>query len=267
MCLGSTTMSWPNPMWGLGYLGIPLGRRSPDASNAPLMPLACSGIVSHWRPVVLHVVQLHAEELANFGSALRTTMGPWGAILTQAKLRKGLHQGQHDIDGDKLPRMYEVLLRIGRRAAALANEKQCISDLAVDADALRCLKEAMEVLAGLSSCGSRMRSTLDRWAAGQEQPDVEHFRSMSNRVEKELHALSGRRARRRLRDGRNWAERATASTAHKVTKRNDVVTRFSASACKAHLGAGSPQDAADEGADEWAGAGRAEGDDGSGDMF
>ncbi len=83
------------------------------------------------------------------------------------------------------------------------------------------------------------------------ESSVDAAAQLLDNVNEHVKSLAARRKKAVLGGTRRWAQRAPLAIAHRVTKPTEFCGTHSASADKKHLGEGTPQDAADRGADEW----------------
>ncbi len=235
------------------------------------------GILGHrlnWAVRQLHFVAAHAHCLLRHGRSMVEQFGPVGAARRQAGRARDaararsrnsdigtadLHAHRRDrgvhtpeIDGcSQRPWQYDAAMRIGYRAAAFLRERRPLSSRVEDAETQRDLNRGLRLLASLTRASRGRPPLLDRWCRGEGEPNLEAVEATRDELESALHDLASRRATRRLRESRRWAQTASLAIAHKVTKIPEASTTFSASASKEDRGALGPQEAADHGMDEW----------------
>ncbi len=153
------------------------------------------------------------------------------------------------------PNQISAMRRTGEayahRAVAFLREKVVREPAEEDKEAAEPLVSALKLMASMVRTTHRRRPLL---AEGEEQrlaEAAETFAQTEMKLAEALGKLAERRRSRKLKATKAWAAAAPLKVAHAVTKPREVVTTYSASASKSHLGEATAQEAADKGITEW----------------
>ncbi len=220
------------------------------------------GLIGHrlsWSAGCLSALEKAAPHVARYGDEVRRSASlprNWSGFehLGRAIFRNLSRRGATE-DGRTLPPIPQeddMLRRMGHHADALHRRGRG-HERVDDADACRVLSHALEVIASMARSSSDSIPLIDKLYLGIVDCNhiAEEVRTLREQVDIQIKLLAARRKKVELEGTRRWAQRAPLAVAHRVTKPTEFCGTFSASAKKGHLGADSPQAAADEGAEEW----------------
>ncbi len=222
------------------------------------------GVLGHrlaWAARQLHDVGQQAAMLCEYGGAMVEVHGRAGAARRQSRASRAVRdaascKGQADVDiqtaaSHGLPWQYVIIKRIGLRAAALLRHKKREKMNAEDGAAAKDLQDALRLLASTARTSHGTLPLIDLWSRGDGRSWLAKLCAQRTLTDETHMEFARRRYAHRLKETRHWASTAAYKIAHKVTREPEAITHLSASAKKTHLGAANPQEAADEGIEEW----------------
>ncbi len=215
-----------------------------------------------WTARQLHFVSQLAQVLCVYGETMVETHGREEAAARQtAAARKMTMSGPGATTDDDLraaaksglPFQYVIVKRIGAVAATYLRIKRGEGDKGGSAQTTYdSLREGLKLLASTNRAVHGRLPLIDQWCRGEGQGWLVRIKDAQMMMDQAHLDFARSRSSRRAKETRHWAATASQAIAHRVTKAAESVTQFSASANKRHMGSASPQEAVDQGIDEWA---------------